>query len=163
MPCPSLWWHPSYKRIHDCRWNLVSDLWHTVGQTPLPEEAGGKRSQSRLQDSWAPGHTVIQVISLCQGSLSRKQTQAFSGPFWFALPGLGLDISLAFCILGRDSRNLRILFFGTMNVWPGTALCMLTDFSKTAQDTKNFKRKQGPDLPVKLVIIQGQPKSGRSS
>lgn len=49
-------------------------IYSTVGQTPLPEgrlETGEARS--RLQDSWATGHTVIQVITLCQGSLSKKK------------------------------------------------------------------------------------------
>lgn len=135
----------------------------TVGQTPPTKErleAGEARRQ--LQDSWATGHTVIQVITLRQWSLSKKKTDWHFLALWFAFRMQ--DWKLAWLHL---SWGERVQFWCdsliVQNVWLSITLCMLFPFSKTAQDIKNFKLEQGPDLLVHGCVIQGQPKTGRNS
>lgn len=61
-------------------------------------------------DSWAMGHTGIQVIVLCQGCLSKQRTDIFW--LWFYLGMLVLGVRLASILLGRHGRSLGMWWFG---------------------------------------------------
>lgn len=137
--------------------NRVIDLQHCGPDTTAWREARSRGSQSRLQDSWAAGHTVIQVVSLCQGSLSKKKTDRHFLALWSALRIWGWKSAWLSPSRGEIAEIWEFYSLIALNVWPGTALYMPFYFSKTAQDTKNFKLEQGPDLLVHGCVIQGHP------
>ena len=143
--------------------DLVSDLWHCGPDTTAwrEQEAGEARVDFRILGPQATPY--FRSSHFAKEAYQRwEQTDIFR-PFWFAL---GIWAWTLAWLSASWEEIVEIWEFYSLippNVWPGTELRMLIYFSKTAQDTKNFKLELGPDLPIQGCVIQGQPKSGRNS
>lgn len=140
-------------------WETGWLIYSTAGQTPLPEERQEAEATRFLGHR---PHCNSGHCTLPRKLIKEENRLTFSGPL-ICSQNLRLEVSLAFFFWGETVETWELYSLIVMNMWPGTALCMLFHFSKTAQDTKNFKLEQGPDLLVHGCVIQGQPKSGRKS
>lgn len=151
------------KRMPDCLWKPEWWIYSTVGQTPLPGgRLGTGEARSRLQDSWATGHTVIQVITLCQRSLSKKKADWHFLALWSALRMWGWKLAWLSPSLGKivEVWEFDSLIMQNISLVQHRGCCFAK--AKTQSETQRIVHwSTGLTCLHYGCVIQGQPKSGR--